>query len=175
MVSPQEIHSINFTRFIQKFWTPSTSNLFLALNFNFDFVYLWTTMGVRMFKLVTQYDEYHWTHAHSVSFDGTKFCISCLCCFISCLIWSVKQDAFFLGTQSTAKKWYQTLLRKSQKMHDFSTEMRYEIIIIFHQILSIAQTTQCFSILRQKLIVFSTQKWHFFHFFQILYLSIHTI
>ena len=31
--SPQEIHSINFTRCIPKFWTPSTSNLFLTLNF----------------------------------------------------------------------------------------------------------------------------------------------
>ena len=46
------------------------------IQISIEFVYFWTTMGVRMFKLITQY---FWTNAHSILYDGTKFCISCLC------------------------------------------------------------------------------------------------
>lgn len=48
----------------------------IQIQISIEFVYFWTTVGVRMFKLVTQY---FWTHAHSILYDGTKFCISCLC------------------------------------------------------------------------------------------------
>ena len=67
----------------------------------------------------------YWTHARSISFYWNKFCINCLrfnwrksilvsktrCNFRRCSVHSWQHS----------EKWYQTLLQKSQKIHQFFT------------------------------------------------------